>query len=296
MQHVTECPVCQGNNFSDYLSCKDYTVSHETFQLRQCTACEFIVTSPRPEEKDLGKYYLSDAYISHSDKSPSLIDQVYKVSRMFTLKWKYHLVKKYTVQSQHPASLLDFGCGTGMFLQTCEKNRMNTAGVEPSGIARSIAIKNSKAEIATDIKAVEQQFDAITLWHVLEHVEKINDTLRDLKNHLRENGTMFIAVPNLQSRDARKYQAYWAGYDVPRHLWHFSAKTMKRLLKKHELRLINIEPMRLDAYYVSMLSEKYKIGKNTLSNLGEAAIQGWKSNIEAKTTQEYSSLIYIARK
>ncbi len=296
MQHVTECPVCQESNFSYFLSCKDHTVSHETFQLLKCTGCSFVITTPRPDEKELDKYYLSDAYISHSNKSLSLIDKVYKVSRMFTLKWKYNLIRKYSVLSETPASILDFGCGTGAFLQECEKHKMRATGVEPSAIARTQAIQNTSAQIVPDIQDVQDKFDVITLWHVLEHVGKLNDTVHKLKNQLKESGTMFIAVPNLQSLDARKYQAYWAGYDVPRHLWHFSKKTMELLLRRHDLKLTTVMPMRLDAYYVSLLSEKYKNGKNSVSHIGNAIIGGWKSNNAAKTNQEYSSLIYIARK
>lgn len=296
MKFVSACPVCQETNFSRFLSCKDYTVSHETFQLLKCTGCGFVITNPRPDEKDLSRYYLSDNYISHSNQSKNLIDQIYKVSRIFTLKWKYNLVRKFSVSPEANPAILDFGCGTGAFLQACEKHKMKTTGVEPSPVARTTAMKTTQAHIVPDLQDVSGQFDTITLWHVLEHIADLNETLLNLKNHLKENGTMFIAVPNLQSQDARKYQAYWAGYDVPRHLWHFSPEPMKRLLEKHELRLIKTIPMRLDSYYVSLLSEKYKNDKNKLSAIGNAIIQGWKSNHAAKSTQAFSSLIYIARK
>jgi 2-polyprenyl-3-methyl-5-hydroxy-6-metoxy-1,4-benzoquinol methylase len=295
MQHITACPVCKESNFSYFLSCKDYTVSHETFQLVKCTGCGFVMTSPRPDEKDLGKYYQSDAYISHSNKSRNLIDKVYKVSRMFTLKWKYDLVRKHSILSDKAASVLDFGCGTGAFLQECVKHKMKATGVEPSAMARTQALRNTSATIVPDIENMKDKFDVITLWHVLEHVSNLHDTVLKLKNQLKGSGTMFIAVPNLQSLDAQKYQAYWAGYDVPRHLWHFSKKTMEMILNHHGLNLTTVVPMRLDAYYVSLLSEKYKNGKNPVSNISNAIIQGWRSNNAAKTTQEYSSLIYIAK-
>ncbi|HTF28840.1 MAG TPA: class I SAM-dependent methyltransferase [Flavitalea sp.] len=294
MSYLSACPVCQETAFSSFLSCRDHTVSHETFHLEKCAGCGFVMTNPRPDENALSRYYESDAYISHSNKSLNVVDQVYKLSRTFTLKWKYNLVQKLSVTT--PLSILDFGCGTGAFLAECRKHNMKISGVEPSATARTQAKEITGSEIASDLHEIKDDCDAITLWHVLEHVSALHETIEKLKDHLKENGTMFIAVPNLQSRDAKKYNEYWAGYDVPRHLWHFSRKTMEMVLAHHSLKLSNVVPMRLDAYYVSLLSEKYKNRKGGVANVTKAIIQGWKSNKAAITTQEYSSLIYIARK
>lgn len=295
MQYLSMCPVCQQKaNFSAFLSCKDYTVSNETFHLEKCPSCGFVATNPRPADNDLPRYYQSAAYISHSDISTNLIDKVYKVSRSFTLKWKYNLVQRHTVAK--PSSLLDFGCGTGAFLQECQKHTMEVAGVEPAEGARAQATQNAKIKIHADVHGINASFDTITLWHVLEHVSDLNGTIEKLKNSLTENGTMFIAVPNLNSKDAKVYGEHWAAYDVPRHLWHFSRNTMKKLLASHQLKLHYVVPMRLDAFYVSLLSEKYKRGEKGVSNMTRAIIQGLRSNQEAIRTQEYSSLIYIVRK
>ncbi|MEX2235019.1 MAG: class I SAM-dependent methyltransferase [Cyclobacteriaceae bacterium] len=294
MQSLSECPVCRETHFADYLSCKDYTVSHETFTLQKCKACGFVITNPRPEENKLPDYYQSEAYISHSNKSPSLVDKVYKVSRTFTLKWKYNLIRKHSLNK--PVSILDYGCGTGAFLEECKKHKMIISGVEPSTTARTQAKEITETEIASHINELNTDFDVITLWHVLEHISDLNETISRLKSHMNKNGTMFIAVPNLQSLDANRYGEYWAGYDVPRHLWHFSRATMRMLLSHHNLKLINVVPMRLDSYYVSLLSEKYKNGTNGVTNMANAIIQGWRSNREANATHEFSSLIYIARK
>jgi 2-polyprenyl-3-methyl-5-hydroxy-6-metoxy-1,4-benzoquinol methylase len=294
MEYLSACPVCSNNHFSDFLSCKDQTVSHETFHLQKCSACGFVFTNPRPDNKDLPKYYQSDEYISHSDKSTSLIGQLYKIARTFTMKWKCSLVRQYSLRT--PSSLLDYGSGTGSFLLACKKHQMRIAGVEPSSTARAQANEKIPNQVVSDIHQVNGSFEVITLWHVLEHVNDLNDTLDRLKSHLQENGTMFIAVPNLQSPDAKKYKEHWAGYDVPRHLWHFTRPTMEMLLTHHNLKLINVVPMQLDAFYVSLLSEKYKTGTNTISSVAKAIAEGWKSNRSARTNGEYSSLIYIARK
>lgn len=294
MRRLPTCPVCEQANFRAFQSCEDYTVSHETFDLQQCMSCGFVLTNPQPNEDELPRYYKSEAYISHSNKSQNLIDRAYKISRTFAIKWKHQVLK--TNSLYPPKAVLDYGCGTGSFLEYCKQNSMEVAGVEPSSTARAEAIKQTQVEIVADLHEVKNTFDAITLWHVLEHVSDLNKTLENLKGKLRENGTMFIAVPNLQSRDAKKYQEHWAAFDVPRHLWHFSKITMKKLLEKHQLQLRHIVPMRLDAYYVSLLSEKYKRGTSGVTSLGNAIIQGWKSNSAARQTGEYSSLIYIVRK
>ena len=294
MQYLPACPICDAQDLKPYLLCKDHTVSHETFALEQCKQCGFVLTNPRPAEKDLTRYYQSEAYISHSNRSANAIEHIYKVSRRFTLKWKYGLLQTHSVIE--PATILDFGCGTGAFLNECKKNNMKISGVEPSTIAREIAIKNTKATVWERASEIKDNYDVITLWHVLEHVPDLHETLHKLKNHLNQNGTMFIAVPNLKSPDAKKYLAYWAGYDVPRHLWHFSKDTMKRALERHRLNLVTTIPMPLDSYYVSLLSEKYKNGKNGVLNMAKAVLQGWQSNQQATKTSEYSSLIYIVRK
>ena len=255
MKSLSRCPVCQGTDFIPYLKCQDYTVSHETFQLVSCKRCEFTLTNPQPETFEISRYYESDAYISHSDKSRSIIAMLYKLSRAYTLKWKYKLITKHA----HPGakSILDYGCGTGKFLNECLKHGLKASGVEPSNNARNLAKSNTNATVEETIERIDGSFDIITLWHVLEHVADLRETISFLKHRLNKNGTIFIAVPNLRSLDAKIYGQYWAAYDVPRHLWHFTKDTMRRLLTDNNLKLTAILPMKLDAFYVSLLSEKY---------------------------------------
>lgn len=294
MEYLATCPICTQKDFSSYLSCKDYTVSGETFPLLRCNSCGFILTNPRPEQADLPDYYQSEAYISHSNSSKQLINQAYKLIRSFTVKWKYELVLRHSVTK--PTAILDYGCGTGNFLATCKTQGAHIAGVEPAASARSIAGEVTGTAIAKDIKDVRGTFDAITLWHVLEHVVHLDDTIGNLRSRLNQNGSMFIAVPNPLSWDAMYYKEYWAAFDVPRHLWHFSRKTMKTLLTKHDFKIETVLPMPLDAYYVSLLSEKYKRGYHGVATMAKALLRGKQSNQHAKRTGEYSSLIYIVRK
>ncbi len=291
MKHVTLCPACDGNNFTDFISATDFTVSNESFGIRQCANCHLLITSPQPDEAEILKYYESPDYISHTDKPASLIDFIYKIARYFTLKAKVNLVKKYSPQTQN---ILDYGCGTGDFLHECKNQGWQVTGVEPSANARKIAaekIGNQNLHPSAPLENTE--FHAVTLWHVIEHVHDLNELLAKLKGSLAPDGKLYLAVPNINSWESNKYKSYWAAYDVPRHLWHFNQRSMQTLLNKHNFALTNIVPMKLDAFYVSLLSEKYKYGSTTLSGMIRAFKNGLISNRKASRTGEYSSLIYV---
>jgi SAM-dependent methyltransferase len=245
---------------------------------------------------NLEAYYLSDAYISHNTQASNIVDHVYKLARKFTLRWKHDLIRKY--YNGNTRKLLDYGCGTGTFLQSSLARGWSITGVEPSPIARDIASNNTGTLIAAKLSEIGiADYDIITLWHVLEHVPDLNETLQSLHSKLANNGFMFIAVPNYKSYDATKYKDYWAAYDVPRHLWHFSQETMQKLLTTHGFKLHATVPMKLDSFYVSILSEKYhQQGKHSPTTFANGIATGLKSNLNAAEHKEYSSLIYIVRK
>lgn len=293
VETISICPLCNSTSLKKFLEAKDYTSSKETFTIVKCINCEFTLTNPRPPATEIGKYYLSDKYISHTGGGKTIFDKVYLTARNFTLKWKFELLNKY----QKSGNLLDFGCGTGEFLAHCQRRKWNITGVEPSENARVKAGQNIGKPVASNLNEVDnEQFDAITLWHVLEHLHELESDLRKIVALLKEDGTIFIAVPNHQSPDAKYYKKFWAGYDVPRHLWHFSKDTMNRLFEKVGLQMIEIKPMKMDAFYVSLLSEAYQNPQaSKLSNARNAFLQGVKSNRAAKVNNNYSSLVYIAK-
>jgi SAM-dependent methyltransferase len=291
MTTINQCPVCGNNSLNPLLSCIDQLVSHETFSIVQCTNCQLAITTPRPDDSDLPHFYESDDYISHSGKSRGLIGILYRLARKVTLTWKYKVVKRYASQGE----ILDFGCGSGEFLATMKAHQWKISGIEPSEKARLNAHAITGIAIASSLQQLsEKKFNAITLWHVLEHVPDLNGVLIGLKNILLKDGLIFIAVPNHYSPDSEYYNQYWAGYDVPRHLWHFSKDSMKLLLEKNGFELIGIKGMIQDAFYVSMLSERYR-GASSLSQLLKGFIQGIRSNIKAAGNNNYSSMLYIAR-
>jgi 2-polyprenyl-3-methyl-5-hydroxy-6-metoxy-1,4-benzoquinol methylase len=297
MIKIDNCPACNGVNFIPFISCSDYAVSHETFQIVQCVNCSLLVTSPRPANNDLGAYYASSNYISHQKKAQTLLDRIYLLVRQFTLKWKLELIEN---NSLHPnRMLLDFGCGTGEFIRVAKSSGWQTAGIEPSLKARQEALPEIASEISPSLQELNSdvKFDVITLWHVLEHVPDLNDTLQELKSCCNERGTIFIAVPNYSGHDGNHYKENWAGYDVPRHLWHFNRHSMTNLIERNSLVIQKIIPMRLDAYYVALLSEKYQNnGKLTIPSLFRAVFNASRSNNLAKQDMQYSSLIYVVTK
>ena len=293
METLTHCPICSGGTFSPFLECKDNTVSRETFQIVECNGCGFKFTNPRPEEKDLGRYYISEDYVSHSNTKKGLINSLYQVVRKYTLLKKLQLISKHF----KTGSVLDIGSGTGEFLNTMKQAKWATTGIEPSKDAREMAIKNFGLNIKDEeeIKQLpSESFDVLTMWHVLEHVPKLNERLEDLKRLLKTNGIIIIAVPNCNSLDSKKYKENWAAYDVPRHLYHFTPKDIEQLFLKQEMKVFKILPMVFDSFYVSLLSEKIISGK---ANFLKAMWIGFRSNLSAaKTGKTYSSQIYLIKK
>ncbi|MBX2944480.1 MAG: class I SAM-dependent methyltransferase [Cyclobacteriaceae bacterium] len=220
-----------------------------------------------------------------------MIGSAYRVVRKFTLNWKYRLVALHSKKG----TLLDYGCGTGEFLKTMQTYNWDVCGLEPSEIARKKArLLTGKTIAETQEQLPKKLYNAITLWHVLEHIPDLNLVLQTFKNSLHHNGIIFIAVPNYQSPESLHYKNDWAGYDVPRHLWHFSKKSMELLLDQNNFKLHAVCPMPIDAYYISLLSEKNR-GNTGLNGILRAIIQGMHSNTVAKKTCNHSSLIYIAK-
>lgn len=293
METINRCPLCNSSEFNPHLEVKDYTTTGEVFHIMACRGCGFLLTNPRPSPTQISRYYQSDKYISHTGGGKSLFDRVYLFARNFTLRWKHDTITAY----HSKGSILDYGCGTGEFLQHCQQLGWDVSGVEPSDDARTKATELISKPVAPTISELEEtQYDAITLWHVLEHIHTLPNTLKTLAGKLKPSSTIFIAVPNYKSPDARHYQAHWAGYDVPRHLWHFSPETMTTLLNKVGLKIVAIKPMKLDAFYVSLLSEGYKNpDQPKWLAATKAFIRGLHSNLTAAKTKNHSSLIYIAK-
>lgn len=277
-----------------YLTCNDYTVSNKKFDLMYNATFDMLETSPKPTLKELPAYYESDAYISHTDSKKSVLDKLYQVVKKHTLKKKLELINSFKTKNKN---ILDVGCGTGDFLMICKNNGWTVEGVEPSNNAKIIIdtkFKNDEnSKFYSNLNELHvSKYDVITLWHVLEHIPNLPEYISKLNSLLTPNGVLVIAVPNYKSYDAKYYKQFWAAYDVPRHLWHFSKKSIQLLFSKEEMRVVMVKPMKFDSFYVSLLSEKYKSGS---TNFLKAFYVGFVSNLKAIRTGEYSSLIYIVK-
>jgi 2-polyprenyl-3-methyl-5-hydroxy-6-metoxy-1,4-benzoquinol methylase len=293
MKVIRNCPSCNSDKQKTSLVCKDWLVSQEEFTIVECQSCKLKYTNPRPEDETLGHYYESSEYISHSNTKAGFISKIYQVVRNHTLRQKEKLLRKHVSRG----TVLDYGCGTGHFLKYCNDTGWSVFGIEPDAKARASALSNKLIAYPNKASFTEkhegQKFDAITLWHVLEHVTDLKETLEFFNLSLKGNGTLVIAVPNHRSYDASFYGQDWAAYDVPRHLYHFDITSLEFLLKQHGFILIKTKPMLFDSFYVSMLSEKNKKGK---INYISAVLIGLISNLKAVFSSEYSSRIFIFKK
>jgi SAM-dependent methyltransferase len=271
------------------LTVKDYLVSNEEFILEFDAEKEMLLTNPQPEASKLSQYYESEQYISHTDNKKGLVPFLYHVVKRRSLKNKLGLIKSLKKDAK---SILDIGAGTGDFLSFIQSESRSVIGIEPNSKARELA-QNKGIFLEEDIKNVKGKlFDVITMWHVLEHVPNLEETILDVEALLKPNGLLIVAVPNFYSFDAAYYKSFWAAFDPPRHLWHFSKVSMNKLFID-KFSLLKISPMVFDSFYVSILSEKNKTGK---INLLKAFFVGLISNLYALSTKEYSSLIYCYKK
>ena len=276
-------------NQKHFLSVKDHSVSQETFDLYYDETFDMLLTHPQPSAENLGKYYESANYISHTDGNKSLFEKMYQFVKNIALKNKLNLINEL---SPIKGKLLDIGAGTGDFLLVAKNNGWETFGTEPSEKARMIAIKKGVSIIDSTSSLENHSIDIITMWHVLEHVPDLENQIKELKRLLKPNGTLLVAVPNFKSFDAKHYGEFWAAYDVPIHFWHFSKTAIKLLFEKEKMTLQKVLPMKFDAFYVSLLSEKYKKGK---MNYIAAFWIGLQSNWLGYRKKEYSSHIYVLK-
>ena len=273
-----------------FLEVEDYSVSNEKFELYLDPSYHLLKTIPQPKSEELGKYYESENYISHTDKKTTFFEKVYQTIKRKAIQNKLNLLESI---KESKGNLLDIGCGTGDFLAAAKNRNWNVLGYEPNVGARKLA-EEKGVSIVEDTKSIEEgTLDIITLWHVFEHVPDLENQIKELYRLLKPNGILIIAVPNYKSYDAQYYGKHWAAYDVPRHLWHFSQQSIPLLFNPFGFILQDTYPMLFDSFYVSLLSEEIKHGKK---NWLKAFSVGLKSNIEARRNLEYSSLIYSLKK
>lgn len=287
-----KCPWCGSDNAQINLWLKDEFLTKEDFHICECLNCGLLYTMPRPSKDKIGDYYKSEEYYSHQENTKGFIPKVYERVKKTNLKHKYKLASK----GLGIGKMLDIGCGVGDFLHTAELHGWECTGVEPSEDAKVIAQKRTKAKIfsSEDLESLPDGcFDLITMWHVLEHVDDLKWQITQLQRLIKENGRIVIALPNYKSYDGQYYKEHWAAYDVPRHLNHFNKTTLTKIFRTNGLELVKMDKLKWDAYYISYLSEQYKIHSLPLIR---GAFRGWISNCKARRSGEWSSLVYVFEK
>ena len=277
------------------LTCVDHYATGEVFHLCRCRECGFLLTQDFPPETEIGRYYATPDYISHSDTKKGLMNSLYHRVRKYMLKRKARLV----VHESHrkEGRLLDIGTGTGYFAATMQRQGWQVEAVEKDEGARRFAREHFALQVKPETALRDyapHSFDVITLWHVMEHLEHLNETWELLNTLLTEKGVLIVAVPNSSSFDACKYGAYWAAYDVPRHLWHFTPATIQRLASKHGFIMAERYPMPFDAFYISMLTERNMRRSCAVLRGAVTGTMAWFSALVRK--ERSSSMIYVFRK
>lgn len=289
---LEQCPICSSRNFNPYMEITDWFFSGEKFSLVKCVKCGLIFINPRPLVEKIGIYYASAEYLSHGLRKKRIIDSIYGLIRKQSIRIKFNLVKSFISGS----NILDIGCGTGEFLTYCNEHGFKAWGVEPNKRGRNFALQNNLnvADSLHNLDILQGRVDCITMWHVLEHIHDLNETMGEIHDLLSDDGILVIAVPNCNSLDARYFKEYWAAYDVPRHLYHFSKETFSQLAIKFGYDIIKVIPQKFDAYYVSMLSIKYKYNK---MHSWLFPIYGFWFNLRSHYNENrYSSLIFVLNK
>lgn len=290
-----KCIACNSSVIYKHLELKDYFFSQENFTIYKCDKCGFEFTNPIPKEENIGVYYQTEDYLSHSNNKKSLFNKLYFIIRGINISDKIRYIKKY-IKLNENTKVLDIGCGAGYFLHSLKKYKLNLTGVEPNINAREIAKSDFGIDSYSSLKDIsnENKYDLITLWHVLEHVHELDEYLDSIKNLLNKDGKLVIALPMNSSYDCKKYKQYWAAYDVPRHLYHFNPESLKLLLERYDFKLVNQHALIFDSFFISLLSEKHKDGSSL-----KAVLNGFISNTKAylmPNKYNYSSELFIFKK
>ena len=289
MENIQNCPVCGSPHSSLKFKAKDYTVSNEMFHIVSCDSCRLIYTNPRPAAHEAGPYYHASAYISHSDTNEGIVNKLYHAVRKFTLQSKTNWIES---EKKGNRELLDIGCGNGHFLAAAKQKGWNINGVELDPETAARAANLTGLSIAPSLKEIdpEKEFQVITLWHVLEHVYELEEYFQFFKGRLAKDGKLLFALPNPASFDATYFKQYWAAYDVPRHIYHFTPATIAALAQKYGFKLKSSRGLIFDSFYISLLSNEYKTGNKRLLH---SFCIGLLSNLRAMLGKpNYSSNLY----
>jgi len=293
MKNITSCPICESTKNKTFLKSRNFRINEQAFDVMECDSCSFRYTSPSPEVTEIGEYYDPENYVSHTGTKKGIVNKLFHAVRKITLNNKFKLLSRISNGKRH----LDIGAGNGIFLGYMKEKGWDVSGVELDDVSRASIEKNTGLNIATTVhdNNETEEFDVITMWHVLEHVYDLKKDLKTIKQKLKKDGSLIVAVPNCASHDAEKYKEFWAAYDLPIHLYHFRPQNIKDLFDQYDMEVLDMKPMKFDSYYISLISEQYKNNqKGGIGVILRGFYYGLVSNLKAKKG-EYSSQIYIIK-
>lgn len=289
------CPACGGTDHVDLYNAKDHLVSGKEFLIRKCNACDMGWTVDPPAESDAGAYYVSEEYISHTDRKQSISDYLYHIARSFMLGRKKRLVTSVTGKST--GVLVDIGSGTGYFASYMKEKGWEVTAIEISDTARKYSESRFglKAIPPEEIRNLPSgSADCLTFWHVLEHLYDPLGWMTEAGRILSDNGKCIIALPNFSSTDSEWFGQRWAALDVPRHLWHFTPEALRHFAARNGFACEQVAPLPLDLLYISILS--YRNQGRSLALVRGLLTGAFLACGSLLRTEKSSSLVYMLTK
>lgn len=295
VQEVGRCPICGAAGCEQHAVCVDYVISHESYTLGRCPDCGMVFTCQPPDETEMTGYDKLGLKLQLGDNPTGLVHKLYWHARSIMLRRKAGLIEMFS--GRNSGNLLNYGAKTGFFSSFMEDRGWNVTSVEKYHEERFFSLENFHHRMisVSDMQTLKPQaFDIVTMWHVFEHNREPESLLERFHTLLRPAGLLVVACPNLTSTDAVHYGPYWAGYDVPRHLWHFTPLTITRMAEKCGFTLMHHEPLPFDSFYISILSEQ-NMGHGLAFVRG--MYHGLVSWLKSKQNRgRSSSLVYVFRK
>lgn len=233
---TVDCPLCGSDEYTELFVARDRLVGLPgEFPVVRCTHCQFVFLNPRPTSSSLPAWYPDVYYpVGGGAETPEAID----VARGL-------LQRVESAQPGQPLSILDVGCGTGLFLKFARDAGYQVRGIElsQSAVTYGQQVYGLPIETGTIESAdlPENSFDVITMWHVLEHLADPVGALERITDLLKQGGLLLFGVPNIESYEAKLFGRRWFSLDAPRHLGHFSPQTAKRAVEEAGLNVERVE-------------------------------------------------------
>lgn len=234
---TAHCPLCHASDATPVLLKNGYIIV-------RCCVCELQYIFPTPSDAELVEHYQNLSYFEGD------IDQGYRNYSEMEKAMLPHFLRRLQFLEQRlgrPGTLLDFGCASGFFLELAQQAGWQVTGVELSNEMAQIAAERlavGGGRVYTTLDALgSSQFDAVTLWEVLEHLPKPIESLAGLKARLRPGGLLMLSTPNTSHWQAQREPELWGGYRPPSHLLFFTPPTLTHILESVQLNEVVVLPV-----------------------------------------------------